>query len=73
MNAFKIWTNARTFKLLFTTCVRLEFSVPVWNSLRKKDVKKIEKVQQKARKIVPQRLRTTFKRLELLLNRVRDY
>ena len=51
---FKTWTNARTFKLLFTTCVRpnLEYAIPVWNSLFKKDIKKLEKVQERAIKIV---------------------
>jgi len=53
---FKTWTNARTFKMLFTTCVRphLEYAVPVWNALRKKDIKKLEKVQERATRLVPQ-------------------
>jgi hypothetical protein len=53
---FKSWSNARTFKLLYTTFVRphLEYAVPVWNALNKKDKNKIEKVQKLATKMVPQ-------------------
>jgi hypothetical protein len=53
---FKTWSNTKTFKTLYTTFVRphLEYAVPVWNSLNKKDIKKIEKVQKTATKMVPQ-------------------
>ncbi len=53
---FRTWTNPRTFKLMYTTCVRphLEYAVPVWNAFLKKDVKKLEKVQERATRFVPQ-------------------
>ena len=53
---FRTWTNARMFKFLFTTFVRphLEYAAPVWNSLNKKKIKNIEKVQEKATRLVPQ-------------------
>jgi hypothetical protein len=53
--SFKIWSYPRTFKLLYTTCVRphLEYSVPVSNALKKKEIKKIEKVQERATRLVP--------------------
>ena len=53
---FRTWTNARMFKLLFTTFVRphLEYATPVWNSQNKKEIKKIAKVQERATRMVPQ-------------------
>ena len=53
---FKTWTNPRTFKRLFTTCVRphLEYAVPVWNALNKREIKEIEQVQERKKKMVPQ-------------------
>jgi hypothetical protein len=65
---FKSWSNARTFKLLYTTFVRphLEYAVPVWNALCNKDKNKIEKVQKQATKMVPQIKDLKYK--ERLLN-----
>jgi hypothetical protein len=65
---FRTWSNARTFKLLFTTCVRphLEYAVPVWNTLTKKAVKKLEKVQERATRLVPQLQNLSYN--ERLLN-----
>ncbi len=44
IRSFKTWSYPRTFKLLYTTCVRthLEYSVPVSNALKKKDIKKLK-------------------------------
>jgi hypothetical protein len=54
---FKTWKDARRFKLLFTiaNCVRshLEYAVTVWNALLRKDAKKLEKVQERAIRLVP--------------------
>ncbi len=65
---FRTWSNARTFKLLFTTCVRphLEYAVPVWNTLTKKAIKKLEKVQERATRLVPQHIHNSYN--ERLLN-----
>jgi len=53
---FKTWSNMQTVKTLYTSFVRphLEYAVPVWNALNRKDIKKIERVQKKATKMVPQ-------------------
>ncbi len=54
---FKTWKDARRFKLLFTiiNCVRshLEYALTVWNALLRKDAKKLEKVQERAIRLVP--------------------
>jgi hypothetical protein len=65
---FKTWTNVRTFRTLYTAFVRphLEYAPQVWNSLTSKDVKKIEKVQKRATKLVPQLRNLNYE--ERLLN-----
>ncbi len=53
---FRTWTNVKTFRTLYTAFVRphLEYAPQVWNSLALEDIKKIEKVQKRATKLVPQ-------------------
>jgi len=53
---FRTWTNVKTFRTLYTAFVRphLEYAPQVWNSLTLEDIKKIEKVQKRATKLVPQ-------------------
>ena len=65
---FKVWSNVRTFKTLYTTFVRphLEYAAPIWNCLSKKDAKKLEKVQRRATKMVPQLRNLSYE--ERLLN-----
>jgi hypothetical protein len=65
---FKAWSNVRTFRTLYTTFVgsHLEYAAPVWNCLGKKDVKKLEKVQRRATKMVPQLRNLSYE--ERLLN-----
>jgi hypothetical protein len=65
---FRTWTNIRTFKTLYTAFVRphLEYAPQVWNSLTSRDVKKLEKVQKSATKLVPQLRNLRYR--ERLLN-----
>ena len=52
--AFRFW-NEKTFKILYTTFVRphLEYAAPAWSPYRRKDILVLEKIQQRATKIVP--------------------
>ena len=67
-NSFKNW-DLKTFRLLFTSYVRpiLEYGSSAWNPYLKKDIKKIEKVQRRATKLVPQLRNKSYEmRLKML-------
>jgi hypothetical protein len=62
--------DAELVRLLYVSLVRphLEFAVPVWNPYFKKDIEKLEEIQQRATRLVP-----TLKKREYLdrLNKLR--
>ena len=55
--------DAKTFNLLYKGTVRphLEYAVPIWNPHLKKDIKKIERVQRRATKQIPELKNMSYK------------
>ncbi|CAF1076571.1 unnamed protein product, partial [Brachionus calyciflorus] len=53
-NCFRDW-DTRTFKIVHTSYVRplLEYGSVAWSPFRKQDIRRLEKVQRRATKLVP--------------------